>query len=135
MGEGQIQAVLDITTTELADELCGGKCSAGPQRLEKAGEMGLPQVVIPGAMDMVNYFPDSIPPQYRHRFFYMHNPATILMRTNEDENRQLAEIMAQKLSRARGPVEVYIPLQGFQPWMPRGSLFSSPKLTELSWKH
>lgn len=62
IGEGQIQAVLDITTTELPDELLGGKGSAGPHRLEKAGEMGIPQVVVPGAMDMVNYFPDAIPP-------------------------------------------------------------------------
>lgn len=62
LGEGQIEAVLDITTTELADELLGGKCSAGPNRLEKAGEMGIPQVVVPGAMDMVNYFPDAVPP-------------------------------------------------------------------------
>ncbi len=127
IGEGQIQAVLDITTTELPDELCGGKCSAGPHRLEKAGEMGIPQVVVPGAMDMVNYFPDAIPPQFRNRIFYVHNPATTLMRTNEEENRQLAEIMARKLSRAKGPVVVYIPLRGFSAIDSPGQPFFFPE--------
>jgi uncharacterized protein (UPF0261 family) len=127
IGEGQIQAVLDITTTELPDELCGGKCSAGPHRLEKGGEMGIPQVMVPGAMDMVNYFPDAIPPQYRKRLFYVHNPATTLMRTNEEENRQLAEIMARKLSRAKGPVVVYIPLRGFSAVDAKGQPFFDPE--------
>ena len=127
IGEGQIQAVLDITTTELPDELCGGKGSAGPHRLEKAGEMGIPQVVVPGAMDMVNYFPDAIPPQFRNRLFHVHNPATTLMRTNEEENRRLAEIMARKLSRAKGPVVVYIPLGGFSAMDAPGQPFFSPR--------
>ena len=126
IGEGQIQAVLDITTTELPDELCGGKGSAGPHRLEKAGEMRIPQVVVPGAMDMVNYFPDSVPPQFRHRLLYVHNPATTLMRTSEEENRQLAEIMARKLSRANGPVVVYIPLRGFSAVDASGQPFFDP---------
>jgi uncharacterized protein (UPF0261 family) len=127
IGEGQIQAVLDITTTELPDELCGGKGSAGPHRLEKAGEMGIPQVVVPGAMDMVNYFPDAIPPQFRSRLFHIHNPATTLMRTNEEENRQLGETMARKLSRARGPVVVYVPLRGFSAMDAPGQPFFSPE--------
>jgi uncharacterized protein (UPF0261 family) len=126
IGEGQIQAVLDITTTELPDELCGGKGSAGPHRLEKAGEMGIPQVVVPGAMDMVNYFPDAIPPQFRNRLLHVHNPATTLMRTNEEENRLLAEIMARKLSRAKGPVVVYIPLRGFSAVDAPGQPFFDP---------
>jgi uncharacterized protein (UPF0261 family) len=129
IGEGHIQAVLDITTTELPDELCGGKGSAGPRRLEKAGEMGIPQVVVPGAMDMVNYFPDAIPPQFRNRLFHVHNPATTLMRTNEEENRQLAGIMARKLSRAKGPVVVYIPLKGFSAMDAPGQPFFSPGAT------
>ena len=127
IAEGHIQAVLDISTTELADELRGGKCSAGPNRLEKAGEMGIPQVVVPGAMDMVNYFPDAIPPQFRNRLFHVHNPATTLMRTNAEENRELGEIMGQKLSRARGPVVVYIPLGGFSAIDSPGQPFYSPE--------
>jgi len=127
IAEGHIQAVLDISTTELADELRGGKCSAGPNRLEKAGEMGIPQVVVPGAMDMVNYFPDAIPAQFRNRLFHVHNPATTLMRTDEEENRQLAEIMAKKLSPARGPVVVYIPLRGFSAIDAPGQPFFFPE--------
>ncbi len=126
IGEGQIQAVLDITTTELADELLGGKCSAGPNRLEKAGEMGIPQVVVPGAMDMVNYLPDAIPPQFRSRLLYVHNSATTLMRTNVEENRHLGRIMAQKLSKAKGPTVVYIPLGGFSAIDAPGQPFFDP---------
>jgi uncharacterized protein (UPF0261 family) len=124
--EGQIQAVLDITTTELPDELLGGKGTAGPHRLEKAGEMGIPQVVVPGAMDMVNYFPDAIPPRFRDRLLYQHNPATSLMRTNAEENRQLGEIMGRKLSRAKGPTIVYIPLGGFSAIDAPGQPFFDP---------
>jgi uncharacterized protein (UPF0261 family) len=127
IGEGQIQAVLDITTTELADELLGGKCSAGPHRLEKAGEMGIPQVVVPGAMDMVNYLPDAIPAQFRSRLLYVHNAATTLMRTNAEENRQLGQIMAQKLSKAKGPIVVYIPLGGFSAIDGPGQPFFDPE--------
>ena len=127
IGEGQIQAVLDITTTELPDELLGGKGSAGPHRLEKAGEMGIPQVVVPGAMDMVNYFPDAIPPQFRDRLIYQHNPATSLMRTSVKENRHLGEIMARKLSRATGPTVVYIPLGGVSAIDAPGQPFYDPE--------
>lgn len=127
IGEGQIQAVLDITTTELADELLGGKGSAGPKRLEKAGEMGIPQVIVPGAMDMVNYFPDAIPSPFRGRLLYVHNPATTLMRTNQEENRQLGQIMAQKLSLAKGPTEVYIPAGGFSAIDALGQPFFDPE--------
>jgi uncharacterized protein (UPF0261 family) len=127
IAEGHIQAVLDISTTELADELRGGKCSAGPNRLEKAGEIGIPQVVVPGAMDMVNFFPDAIPSQFRNRVFHVHNPATTLMRTNEEENLQLGAIMARKLSLAKGPVVVYIPLRGFSAIDSPGQAFYFPE--------
>ena len=126
IGEKQIQAVLDITTTELPDELLGGKGSAGPHRLEKAGEMGIPQIIVPGAMDMVNYFPDAIPPKFRDRLMYQHNPATSLMRTNIEENGKLGEIMGRKLSQAKGPTVVYIPLGGFSAIDAPGQPFFGP---------
>ena len=88
--QGAIDGVLDLTTTELADELCGGKLSAGPHRLEAAGARGLPQVVLPGAMDMVNFGPpETVPPKYAERRLYRHSPTTTLMRTTVDENRIL----------------------------------------------
>ena len=80
------KAVLDITTTELADELVGGVMSAGPHRLEAAGRKGIPQLVCPGAIDMVNFGPaESVPPQFRSRNLYRHNPSVTLMRTTPEE--------------------------------------------------
>jgi uncharacterized protein (UPF0261 family) len=80
--DGFLAGVLDVTTTELADELVGGVLSAGPDRLEAAGAAGLPQVVSLGALDMVNFGPrDSVPDRFRDRRFYSHNPTVTLMRT------------------------------------------------------
>jgi uncharacterized protein (UPF0261 family) len=105
--------VLDITTTELADELVGGVLTAGPDRLEAAGAAGVPQVVSVGALDMVNFgAPETVPEKFRGRLFYQHNPAVTLMRTTPEENARLGEILARKLSASRGPVTVMLPLGG-----------------------
>jgi uncharacterized protein (UPF0261 family) len=110
---GFIDAVLDITTTELADELVGGVLSAGPDRLEIAGEMGVPQVVSVGALDMVNFGPaDSVPARFADRLFVKHNATVTLMRTTPGENAQLGGIIARKINAARGPVTVFIPRRG-----------------------
>ena len=110
---GFIVGVLDVTTTELADELVGGVLSAGPNRLEAAGEMGIPQVIAPGAMDMVNFGPpETVPDQFKCRKFYQHNPTVTLMRTTKEENAQLGRIMAEKLNKAKGATTVLIPKQG-----------------------
>lgn len=106
-------AVLDITTTELADELCSGICSAGPERLTAAVEMGLPQVVVPGCLDMVNFaHPDTIPSQYNGREFYSWAPDVTLMRTDEAENAILGKQLAVNLNRAFAPVAIVLPLKG-----------------------
>jgi uncharacterized protein (UPF0261 family) len=110
---GVIDAALDATTTELADELVGGVCTAGPDRLTAAGERGIPQVVSLGALDMVNFGPiDSVPARFRDRNLYEHNAAVTLMRTTVAECAELGRIMARKLNAATGPLAVFIPTGG-----------------------
>ncbi len=110
---GFLAGVLDVTTTELADELVGGILSAGPERLEAAGQAGLPQVIAPGALDMVNFGPpDTVPEKFSKRHFYQHNPTVTLMRTTPEETAELGKIMARKLSEAKGQTTVLIPTQG-----------------------
>ena len=124
--EGLVDAVLDITTTEWADEVCGGVFSAGPDRLSAAGRAGLPQLVVPGCVDMANFGGmDTVPHQYKDgtRLFYEWNPAVTLMRTNAAENAQLGRIFAEKLNAAQGPVAVLIPLRGVSILDSDGELF------------
>jgi len=110
---GFVTGVLDITTTELADELVGGVLSAGPDRLDMAGRLGVPQVVSVGALDMVNFGArDTVPPQFESRNLYVHNPSVTLMRTTPEECAELGRQVARKLSAARGPVALFIPLRG-----------------------
>ena len=111
---GHIAGVLDITTTEWADELVGGVLAAGPHRLEAAARQGVPAVVTPACLDMVNFWaPDTVPEKFRDRTFYPHNPNITLMRTTPDECRQLGQILAEKLNLSTGPVTVLLPLQGW----------------------
>ena len=125
---GFLAGVLDVTTTELADELVGGVLSAGPDRLEAAGETGVPQVVAPGALDMVNFGPpDTVPEQFSDRLFYQHNPTVTLMRTTPEETAELGRIMARKLSEAKGPTTVIIPTRGVSAIDQTGQPFDSPE--------
>jgi uncharacterized protein (UPF0261 family) len=126
--DGAFRAVLDITTTELADEVAGGVMSAGPDRLEAAGRKGIPQLVCPGAIDMVNFGPmETVPVQFRRRKLYVHNPTVTLMRTTPKECAEIGRITATKLNRASGPVTVLIPLQGVSAIDKSGGPFYSPE--------
>lgn len=110
---GLISAVLDITTTEWADELIGGVFTAGPARLEAAARKGVPAVVVPGCLDMVNFnAPETVPEKFKGRKFYRHNPNVTLMRTNVEESQKLGAIIAEKLNLSTAPVTVLLPLKG-----------------------
>jgi uncharacterized protein (UPF0261 family) len=111
--DGLLSGVLDVTTTELADELVGGILTAGPDRLTAAGQRGVPQVISVGATDMVNFGPrDSVPQKFAGRTFYQHNPAVTLMRTTVEENRQIGEEIGRKAAAATGPTAILLPAAG-----------------------
>ena len=126
--DGYITAALDVTTTELADDLVGGVFSAGPDRLEAAGELGIPQVVSLGALDMVNFGPsETVPAKFNDRLLYKHNPTVTLMRTTPEECAELGKRLAQKLNQARGPVTLFIPLEGVSSIAVEGQVFHDPE--------
>lgn len=113
--EGLVDAVLDITTTEWADTVCGGVFSAGPERLSAPGQRGVPHLIVPGCVDMANFGPiDTVPAKYREagRLLYEWNPSVTLMRTNVQENRRMGEVFAEKANAAEGPVAFLFPLRG-----------------------
>jgi uncharacterized protein (UPF0261 family) len=128
VGEGLIAGVLDVTTTELADEQVGGFLTAGPDRLTAAAKAGIPQVVSTGALDMVNFYaPESVPPQFKDRLFYRHNPNATLMRTTAAECAAIGAAMAHKLSMAHGPVVVMLPARGVSAIDKAGQPFDDPE--------
>jgi len=128
---GFLAAVLDLTTTELADDLVGGVLSAGPDRLEAAGELGLPQVVSLGALDMVNFGPrETVPPQFDGRNIDVHNPTVTLMRTTPEECAELGRRIARKLSAATGPTALFVPLKGVSMIATEGGPFHDPAADE-----
>ena len=113
VADGYVDGVLDITTTEWADELCGGVFSAGPKRLDAAALAGIPQVVAPGCLDMVNFWaPDTVPSRFAARKLFRWNPNVTLMRTDIEENQQLGRILAEKVNQSTGPTKVLLPLRG-----------------------
>ena len=125
---GMVAGVLDVTTTEWADELVGGFLTAGPTRLEAAAKTGTPAVVTPGCLDMVNFYgPDSIPQQFQGRRFYQHNPQVTLMRTTPEESAELGKILAQKLNASLGPVSVLIPKRAISVISAPGQKFHDPE--------
>jgi len=128
---GFVTGVLDLTTTELADDLVGGVLSAGPHRLEAAGRVGVPQVVSLGALDMVNFGPRaSVPERFAGRKLYVHNPTVTLMRTTPEECAELGRRVGVKLSAATGPVALFVPLRGVSAISGQGGPFFDPRADE-----
>ena len=128
---GQIDGVLDVTTTEWADELLGGVMTAGPGRLSAAAKSGTPAVVAPGCLDMANFWaPDSVPDSYRDRRIYHHNPNVTLVRTTPDDNERLGRLMAEQLNQSVGPVAVFLPMRGFSVIASPGGPFHWPEADE-----
>jgi uncharacterized protein (UPF0261 family) len=131
VADNYIAGVLDITTTEWADELCGGVLSAGPHRLEAAAKAGIPQVVVPGCIDMCNFWArDTVPEKYEGRTFYEWNPNVTLMRTTPEENQHMGKLFAEKLNAASGPVAVLIPSKGFSQLDLEGQPFYWPEANQ-----
>ncbi len=113
IADGLITASLDITTTELADEVCGGVLSAGPDRMMAAARAGIPAVLVPGCVDMCNFWGiETVPEKYKGRKLYQWNPNVTLMRTNVEENTKIGEMIANAANQSMGPVVILIPLKG-----------------------
>src|SRR3989440_2459624 len=124
---GLVAGVLDITTTEWADELVGGFLSAGSARLEAAAKLGVPAIVAPVCLVMVNFYgPESVPAKFKDRTFYQHNPQVTLMRTTPEECARLGQIIATKLNASTGPVTVLIPRRAISVISAPGQKFYNP---------
>ncbi len=124
---GLVAGVLDITTTEWADELVGGTLSAGAERLDATGKAGLPAIVVPGCLDMVNFGErESVPDKFKDRTFYIHNPQVTLMRTSADECKELGKVIAKKINTYTAPVTVLIPQKGISVISQEGQPFYNP---------
>lgn len=128
IADGLITGVLDMTTTEWADEVCGGVLSAGSGRLEAAAKTGVPQIVVPGCIDMCNFWAlETVPEKYKGRNLYAWNPNVTLMRTTPEENARMGAIFAEKLNAARGQTAVYIPWKGVSEIDLEGKPFYQPE--------
>ncbi|MEK9660413.1 MAG: Tm-1-like ATP-binding domain-containing protein [Alphaproteobacteria bacterium] len=111
--KGEIAGVVDVTTHELTDLVVDGVYSAGDGRLRAAAAAGIPQVIVPGAIDHSNFWVGQVPEKFRNREFFQFNANNLLMRTDADEFERLGRLMAERLNAARGPFVVMIPTRGF----------------------
>jgi uncharacterized protein (UPF0261 family) len=128
---GMVFAVLDMTTTEVADLLVGGVFPAGPDRLDAIARTGIPYVGSCGALDMVNFgAPDTVPSKFADRLFHVHNPQVTLMRTTPDENTAFGEFIAGKLNDCDGPVRFLLPEGGVSLLDASGQAFFDPEADE-----
>lgn len=127
IASGMVAGVLDVTTTELADELVGGVLSAGPERLDAAAKHGVPAIVVPGCLDMVNFGErQSVPAKFAGRTFYEHNPQVTLMRTTPEECEALGRLLNSKVNASTGLVSVLLPRRGISVISASGGTFHDP---------
>jgi len=123
----RVSGVIELGLNEIGNELFGGLASAGPNRLEAAGEKGIPQIITPGCIDIINFLgPETLPDRYKDRPLCFHNPQATLPRLNNEEFRLLGETVGKKLNRAVGPVRVLIPIRGFSSLDCQGNIFYDP---------
>jgi len=127
-----VEGVIELGLNEIGNELFGGLAKAGPNRLEAAGEKGILQIITLGSVDFINFLgPETVPPQYKDRNLMYHNPQATTLRLNQDEMRLVAEVIAEKLNRANGPVKVLIPTRGFSSWDQEGKSFYDPDADKI----
>ncbi len=125
---GFFAGVLDITTTEIADEIAGGVLTAGPQRLDVFARQAIPYVGAPGALDMANFWArDTVPSSFEGRLFHIHNANVTLMRTSPQENARIGQFIADKLNRMKGPVRFLLPMKGVSALDQDGKPFFDPE--------
>jgi uncharacterized protein (UPF0261 family) len=123
----RVSGVIELGLNEIGNELFGGLASAGPNRLEGAGEKGIPQIITPGCIDIINFLaPETLPDRYKDRPLCFHNPQATLPRLNDEEFRLLGETVGKKLNCAVGPVRVLIPIRGFSSLDCQGNIFYDP---------
>jgi uncharacterized protein (UPF0261 family) len=128
IADGYIAASLDITTTELADEVCGGVFTAGPDRMLAAARAGIPTVLVPGCVDMCNFWAlSTVPEKYRNRNLYQWNPNVTLMRTNVEENRIMGKMIAKAANESKGRVAILLPLKGVSMLDSPGNAYWDPE--------
>jgi uncharacterized protein (UPF0261 family) len=133
--DGYIVAAMDITTTELADEVCGGVFSAGPERCMAASRAGIPAVLSPGCVDMANFGGmDTVPEKYLHRNLYEWNPNVTLMRTNVEENIRMGKMIAAAANAATAPVAILLPLKGVSMLDSPGGKFWDPEADQACYQ-
>ena len=127
-----VKGVIELGLNEIGNELFGGLATAGPNRLEAAGEKGVLQIITPASVDFINFLgPETVPPKFRNRRLIFHNPQATTVRLIDDEMRSLAGVIAEKLNHAKGPVKVLIPLRGFSSWDQQGKDFYNPEVDKI----
>ena len=132
--KGEFDGVIDLTTTEIADLMFNGTASAGKNRLTAAAKRGIPQIIVPGATDMVNFGPpETMPKEFFERKIYRHTPMTTLLRTNSKETEEIAYQTAIRINKSVGPVVVIWPAKGVSDYDRPGKHFHDP-IANMSWR-